>query len=245
MDLSNIPVTRTKDIRYVLPEIEQDQFNVRTRAALKLIKYALGEPKINQKILDLACGRGELLRLLAEDHYNVIGLDSDPNCVQSSQQYAQCLLGDGLLIDNLFHENEFDLVVCSHFLEHTENPKVVVEKIKYVSNRYIVLLVPNLAQFITLEHKAPRYVTPGHLHGWDPGHFKTFLELHCSLKIIKWESDQVIIPGRPLWRRYKFIHSIIRKLETKILPKVFPYISNSLIVLCEKNSTGTDSNRDI
>lgn len=227
---------RSKHIRHSIPVSSREHVETRNRAVLRLVHLALREPdlrKPEKRILDLASGRGELLRMLAQEGYRVTGLDLDPTCVRMGQQHAQCVQGDALSVDAVFGRNTFDLVVCSHFLEHTENPKSVVEKIKRVSKRYLLLVVPNLAQFITLRFRAPEYVIPGHLYGWDPSHFKTFLELHCGLRIVHWECDQVIMPARSLWRRTSVTRKIVRYLEERLLPKVFPYMSNSLVVLCE------------
>jgi SAM-dependent methyltransferase len=224
---------RSEHILYELPKINRDYAAVRTSAIVALISKHISAAK-NTKILDVACGRGELLKCLTAKNYNIEGLDYDITCVELSSQYAKCTQGDAFEVDKYFHKEAYDLVTCSHFLEHTESPKKYIDRLKMLSKRYILLAVPNLAQFVTLEHQSPRYATRGHLCGWDASHFRTLLELHCGLRIIDWIPDQVIIPGRPLWHRVPLLRPTFRYLEVRVLTRMFPFISNSLIVLCEK-----------
>jgi SAM-dependent methyltransferase len=224
---------RSAHILYQLPSINRSYAEIRTKAIVDLIER-LTEGGDRLEILDVACGRGELLRALSQKGYAATGIDFDKNCVAIASKHGNCRVGDAYKIEEYFGDNSFDLVICSHFLEHTEAPKQYVEKLKKLTRRYLLLVVPNLAQFITIEHSRPQYATRGHLCGWDPSHFKTFLELHCDIDIKAWTADQVIIPGRPLWMKVPVLRTLLRYAEIKLLVKLFPYVSNSLIVLCEK-----------
>jgi ubiquinone/menaquinone biosynthesis C-methylase UbiE len=225
---------KSQHIVYEPPPINKDYINVRINVILKMLTENIKNIS-KMKILDVASGRGELLKSLTSHGMNAEGIDFDKKCVELSNKHSKCTYGNALEVDNYFSNNQFDLVVCSHFLEHTENPKIMVERLKKISKQYILLIVPNLAQFITLEHSKPSYVTKGHLCGWDHGHFKTFLEIHCNLKVVNWACDQVIIPGRPLWQKIPLLRNFLRFFETRILPLIFPYVSNSIIALCKKN----------
>jgi hypothetical protein len=59
------------------------------------------------------------------------------------------------------------------------------------------------------------------------------LENRCGLRIVRWIPDQVILPSvSHLAERI----GIRRWLENDWLPKRYPFLSTSLITLCEKVS---------
>ena len=207
-------------------------------ATLRLIKTFVNPSKLlkKPKVLDIGCGRGEILRDLSKSGYDCFGVDFDEECVKMSSAYAKVIHSDVTAMDEIFENDFFDIVVMVHILEHTINPSEVIEKAKSITNKFIVIAVPNLSSSSTFWHgvrmREPTFVNRGHRFGWDSCHFKTFLEEICRLKIIKWMPDRVIIPSR-LALPFQGTR-ILENLELRILPRYFPLLSNSLIVLCEK-----------
>lgn len=209
-------------------------------ATMRLINFTISS-KIsteNPKIIDIGCGRGELLKNLSEKHYQCFGVDFDEECVELCKQYGNIICGNATEIDQLFEENYFDLVIMMHALEHTLDPTEVIRNLKFVTKKYLIIAVPNLSSTSTFWHgirrKEPVFVNRGHRFGWDSSHLKTFLESSCDLNIIKWEPDRVVIPSK-VALFFKFF-GMLEWLELKVLPRFFPLLSNSLIVLCEKRN---------
>jgi len=99
----------------------------------------------------------------------------------------------------------------------------------------LIIAVPNLAQFINLswKRKNPGFGPKGHKMGWDPVHLNTFLVYSCGLDVLCWQPDRVFIHSR--FVKLARILGIEAKLKGKILPRLFPFQSRSLIVLCAKN----------
>jgi hypothetical protein len=135
-------------------------------------------------------------------------------------------------VEEIFSERSFDLVIASHVLEHLENPTRVVRSIAKLTRQYLIVAVPNLCALANLKwrHDEPQMVNRGHKCGWDPSHLKTFL-IGCGFETIRWQPDRVY-----LQRRLRPLAAALgakRYLEDRLLPRLFPFQSHSLIVLCE------------
>lgn len=186
------------------------------------------------KVLDAGCGAGETMQALTEKSFSPTGVDINEECTKKSSKYGEVFVSELMDLKNIFCENEFDFVVCSHVLEHMENPKAAIETLKFVSSKYILIAVPNLARLANFMVRSPRIVNKGHMAGWDCHHLRTFLEIQCGLKIVRWAQDGVTLP--PFRNRFFYKTSWLNFLEYNLLPKIMPMQANSLIVLCEIDS---------
>ncbi len=87
----------------------------------------LSLPK-ESRILDVACGKGEMLDILTEKHFSSLtGLDLvDPNAVGlRSWRYVK---GSALALP--FNDNEFDAIICAHSLHHISKPEHIAQALK-------------------------------------------------------------------------------------------------------------------
>jgi SAM-dependent methyltransferase len=199
-----------------------------TGHALGLQGRAVG----NGTVLDVGCGRGELLEALVRRRYRCIGIDVDPRCAGLGRRHAPVVVGEATRVDALFGHNRFDVVVCSHVLEHIETPKLAIAAMAQVSKRWLIVGVPNLLRPVNWFLRSPRPVNEGHLHGWDIHHLMTFLTRSCGLTVVRWWRDPVTLP--PLRRTFLLDTPPLRLLENRMLPWAFPHLANTLVVLCEK-----------
>ena len=173
---------------------------------------------------------------LTKLNLNVEGIDTEERCVLASREFAPVKRGSIYDLTDTYLQDDFDVVIASHVLEHLENPHKAVSMLKQISRRYLILAVPNLAEFYNLRWnaKGPGFVNPGHQVGWDAAHFNTFLTHTCGLEVQEWAGDRVYV--HPLFRPILRFSGILSYVEDTLLPKQIPFQSHFLVVLCTQPS---------
>jgi 2-polyprenyl-3-methyl-5-hydroxy-6-metoxy-1,4-benzoquinol methylase len=100
-------------------------------------------------ILDIGCATGRLTRELIKRGHKVVGLEIDEAAAMNARMNGcVVVVGDTEKFAQLDFENEsFDAVLCLDVLEHTRDPKKVLESIKPVikSDGIVVCSLPNVA----------------------------------------------------------------------------------------------------
>ena len=227
----------TIHIKFDLPEETKSYHKSLRRALLFLVEECQKrESRTDISVLDVGCGRGEILSEIRSLGAHVEGVDMEEECVLLSQQYAEVKRGNIYDLPDLYSDSEFDVVIASHLLEHLENPKHGIEMLKRISRKYLILAVPNLAEFrnVSWFARTPGLVNRGHQVGWDPAHFNTFLTHACDLTILQWQPDRVFaFPIRFHGVVDKFgLLGAIYYVQDNWLTKLFPLQSHSIITLC-------------
>ncbi len=110
----------------------------------------LGYVEPGMKVLDAGCGEGSLSVLMAKKGAIVVGVDiSEPNII-ACRAHAESegvtniefLVGD---LESLsFNDNDFDLVVSSHVLEHLPNFDKGLMEMMRVSKKRVVAAIPTV-----------------------------------------------------------------------------------------------------
>lgn len=100
-----------------------------------------------KKILDIACGWGELLLIAKEQGLKVSGVDISPHAIKLAKER----IGQGDLkvakAEKLpFTNNSFDYIVCIGSLEHFDSPEKALAEMSRVIKKdgRILIRVPNL-----------------------------------------------------------------------------------------------------
>ena len=123
-------------------------------------------------VLDVGSGQAKLLsRLKNEKGCSVYALDISPVAIERASKMGI----DGEVYDaenlDLFDE-EFDVVVSSHLLEHIENDKQLVENIARITKNIAILAVPD--DVIVIDDVGE------HLRNYDNESFQELLNPHFS-----------------------------------------------------------------
>lgn len=206
--------------------------------ALKLLSEVVSQPE-GMTLLDYGCGRGETMKLAFDAGYIASGADIDDTCLDLSKQWGTTikLQENSEDITRLFNGKTYDVITCFHVLEHVHNPLNLLRQLRNLSNKYILLAVPNLRQLHGLRRNPNSLsdINNGHLQGWDHGHLLNMATVHTGLKLIAWTSDATILPlVSGLVVKTLGMRTAI-KLETGLFKKLLPYHSISIIGLFEKD----------
>lgn len=166
-------------------------------------------PGKNQKLLDIGCGEGQFLfHVKKKLGYDVHGVEPDELSVAVAKDYFNIdtiYVGD---FDSFYAESqsaEFDLVTFYELIEHMEDPKGFLEKVKNLvkPGGYIALSTPNAARITArLGLKEKFDYPPHHLTRWYPESLARLVE-NQGFEIIRHEfSPQVlrsIVTGSGTW----------------------------------------------
>lgn len=115
---------------------------------------AISENLVGKKVLDIACGRGYLVRQLA-CYYEVTGADIviDPKLIDSMPE----VVFKETTLENLpFKDQEFDSVICAHTLEHVQDIQFAINELKRVTKKRLIIILP--------KQRSYKYTFDLHLH---------------------------------------------------------------------------------
>ena len=79
---------------------------------------------INDKILDVGCGKGRNIHWFYHNNYNIYGIDKDKNVIESTKSLFPKITShlNYSEVENLSFENEsFDHIICNAVLHFAEN----------------------------------------------------------------------------------------------------------------------------
>src|SRR5207237_6349721 len=119
------------------------------------------------RICDLGCGHADYLRQFKALGFDVVGVEPDPDAREQANAAGVKVL-DGTAESPPEHMGLFDLVICTHALEHCRNPKSALENAfamtKPGGSCYIE--VPNCAaeHFRTFTVCSEMFDAPRHIH---------------------------------------------------------------------------------
>lgn len=148
---------------------------------------------IPQKILEVGCGEGEVTGFIHSLYPSAYmeAFDISENVIgQAAVNYPDISFYAGDIYTMQMHGNNgdtwalsggYDIVVCSEVLEHLDKPDAALQKLKEMSNKYILVSVPNEPLWRILNMARGKYWsdlgnTPGHIQHWNKRTFCRMLE---------------------------------------------------------------------
>lgn len=140
----------------------------------------------HQLILEVGAGEGAILQRLAEVKFGekFYALEISPSGVEAISQkeiptLVECKLFDGYHIP--YSDNQFDLVILSHVLEHVEHPRELLYEAARVA-RYLFLEVP-LEDTVRLPQNFV-FDPVGHINFYSTKTIRHLLQT-CQLRVLK------------------------------------------------------------
>jgi len=152
-------------------------------------------------ILDLGCADGLLSHLLSSHSKKVIGIDYDENQILKAKENYKSVKNlqfkVGKIPDIFINNTEcFDLIVCSHIIEHMENYKSLLINLKKFTKK-IFIEVPDFDSNDLNQHKKkfniePTFTDNDHIYEFDRNELIFFFEKN-GFKIIESEFKNGVI----------------------------------------------------
>lgn len=110
----------------------------------KCVRYILDQVTDDmENVLDVGCGRGYFLKKLVEKNAkNIYGCDLFDSVPVPGTTYVK-----GNIEALPFPDKSFDVVICSHILEHVKDFDKAVSEIKRVAKKKIIVTIPKQRYF--------------------------------------------------------------------------------------------------
>lgn len=195
------------------------------------------------RVLEVGSGDGSILAWLELLNFNksVYSLEISESGVNQIKLRNLKTLAEVKVFDgyNIPYGNDFfDLVICSHVMEHVEFPRMLLREIKRVS-KFQVFEIPIDFSF-KINQKVEHFLSYGHINIYSPGLFKFLIKsegfniLNEIYGFYNKESIGFIFRKNSI-KYYSFIFK-------KIIIKSFPFLRkikpDIYAVLCSKSEKG-------
>ncbi|MBD2193887.1 methyltransferase domain-containing protein [Calothrix anomala FACHB-343] len=131
------------------------------------------------RILDIGCGNGSLSNFIANNGYEVVGIEESESGVKfASLAFPNCRFIQGSIYNLPYQELEekFDIVIASEVIEHLFYPKELVRNVKKClkANGRLIITTPYHGYLknimLAVSGKMDKHFTTL----WDGGHIKFF-----------------------------------------------------------------------
>ena len=186
------------------------------------------------RFIDIGCGSGDLLDCAHKDSWEVTGLELTPALAEYARDHYGLAITQANFLDYDDDRNQqYDVVVLRHVLEHLIEPVAAMKKIYSLlaDDGYAVLEFPNInAPEFRLKHllhktgihrkKYGEHYKPGHCHEFCRESFTYLLE-KTGFRLLVWETYasnpliDILYNRIPVGNK---VRTIIRKTPSSQLP---------------------------
>ena len=179
------------------------------------------------KILDLGCGNGDLGNLLKTDMHYIDGVTIS----ESEFKFAKNIL-DNVYLYNLEQglpedilENKYDIILCSHILEHLCYPNKLLQDIKNVltESGHLVVCLPNILHYKSRLELLKGNFVYSEVGLWDHTHFKWYTFESAKILLVDngFKIKRKYVTGEmPFGTFFSFVPKKIQKKIFLLLTKI-------------------------
>jgi len=142
-------------------------------------------------VLDAGCGEGFGMQAVLGEHARAVGLDYSVAAVRLARaQNMAASFASGDVTRLPFADGAFDLVLCMEVLEHLVVPEAGLAELCRVSQRWLLLSVPNEPLFRGANFLRGKNVhawgnAPEHLNHWSSRSFTRFVAQQCQITQVR------------------------------------------------------------
>ncbi len=157
------------------------EFAVRLVAA-RHVRFLARQVPRGGRILDVGCGRGVLLKELADRGFEAHGFEVNPSAAEGVDPRIEIRIGDDLCDAN-YPDGYFDQVIIWHVLEHVSDPRATIEEMRRIlkPGGELVVAVPNFSS-LQARWSGPAWFhldLPRHLYHFPAAGLAKLLEECC------------------------------------------------------------------
>lgn len=181
-----------------------------------------------KKVLEFGAGEGSILKFLNEDSnfeelYAIEISDSGIKQIKNRNlsKLKEVKKFDGYKTD--YADNEFDLVYCSHVIEHVEHPRLVLREIKRISKRQVFEVPLDYSKKI--DKQVEHLLGYGHINIYTPSLFKFLLKSE-GFKI----QDEILLPVSKEVLEYNWYNNMNLKKTIKTQLKAYFTVNKYKII---------------
>ena len=146
-----------------------ERYHSGARWEWRKVKELLEGPA-HQRVLELGCGKGDLLEMLAGPTTDAFGLDiSEASIAKAQARGLNAEVGSHAEIGENFGDRRFDAVILSHVLEHIGDPRGLMADLKPCLNPggRIFVAVPYSPMSLEILHNNIMNLPPHHMSRWN------------------------------------------------------------------------------
>lgn len=200
---------------------KKNYINEGNKALLRLI------PDKMSSVLDVGCGAGGNASYFFEKGIVVDGITLSEIEAENAQKFMRQViifnLENGLPSEIM--KNKYDVVICSHVLEHICFPETLLANIREVLGKdgILVVALPNLMHYKNRWELIKGNFKQEDSGIWDYTHFRwyTFFTAqtmlrHCGFKILKAEVEVALPFGRLTNKSPNFIKKIFKRISPSL-----------------------------
>jgi ubiquinone/menaquinone biosynthesis C-methylase UbiE len=174
------------------------------------------------KVLECGAGEGAILQELAKNptFVELYAVDISESGVAQTRSRQIHRLKEAVLFDGYrlpYADKFFDLVYCSHVLEHVEHPRLLLREIKRVG-RLQVFEVPLDYSFDVDQH-IDHFLAYGHINIFTPATFKFLLRSEGFTILEERHTDIQAEVTRFIWyQKNKLPKTLLREAKLRVVP---------------------------
>ena len=97
-----------------------------------------------KSLIDIGCGTGFLINLISNEFPKISLAALDFNIPSLIKKDKKIKIFEGDIQSNLnnIENNKFEFVICAHVLEHLENPEIILDNLRRITSKYLLIVCP-------------------------------------------------------------------------------------------------------